>query len=156
MFSKALNLTELLEGLRGDFRQKVDIIGIVESANLIFAGCYRLVRIHSILQAVSEDEMLGQGEAPWLHGVSLAKVHVLNLAVVVERDLVASRTGNLHLFYASHDGLVSLLVAPPSFVIFGDRWTGRGPFRIDAVVPIGPVAMSGGVVVLVICRGVGA
>lgn len=114
---------ELRKGLGADLSEKVDIVWSVELADFVRARRNSFVCVHGILQSMSKDKVFGQSQAPRFHGMRLAKVHVFDMAVVVERHLVTLRPHNAILLQLIHDLLIQLLVFPHLPILVGD---GRG------------------------------
>jgi len=73
----------------GDLAQEVEVVGVVELGHLLVGGRARQVQVHGVVHAVRHDELLGQRQAPGLHGVRRAKVVRLDGRVCVPRHAVA-------------------------------------------------------------------
>jgi hypothetical protein len=115
--------------------------------DFILAGSYGFVRVHSVLKTEAQDEMLGQGQSPWLHGMRFAKVHIFDVTVVMKGDLVASRTRDTEFFDIVENPSLEFGISPMSFIIFGHGWSGRHgrlhPTAIDTI-------CAGGIIVLMV------
>ena len=80
--------------------------------------------------------MFGQCQPPWLHRMRLAKMHVLDPALVVEGDVVP-RFGDAVFFHIVHDLAGELLVPPELFIFIGEgRRRRRIYWRVGMLVPV--------------------
>lgn len=52
-----------------DLAQEVEVVFFVEVGHFFMGSCARKVEVHGVVHAVGHDELFGEGEAPWLHGV---------------------------------------------------------------------------------------
>jgi hypothetical protein len=122
------NLGEFPEIVWADAGQEVDVIRIVEGLDFVLASRHGFVRVHGVLQAEAQNEMFGQGQSPRLHRMRLAEMHIFDMTVVVERDLVAGGTRDAQFFDVPHDPGLEFGISPMPFIIFGHRgsvWHGR-------------------------------
>ena len=49
--------------------EEIKVIGIVKLGHLLVCCSASQVKVHRVVHAICHDQLLGQGEAPWLHGV---------------------------------------------------------------------------------------
>ena len=68
--------------------QKSQVLSIVEECYLFKSRRSRLVEIHGIFQTISDDQLLRERQAPWLHRMGASKMMVFDMWVVVKRYAV--------------------------------------------------------------------
>ncbi|KAJ6264428.1 Chromatin modification-related protein png1 [Drechslerella dactyloides] len=78
---------ELVGVVRGDALEEGEVVGAVEVEELGLGGAARDVHVHELVEAVAEDELVGEGQAPGLHRVGRAEVVFVREGVVVVGDL---------------------------------------------------------------------
>lgn len=75
-------LRVVLDVLRRDALEEVDVLFAVEAAHVVRARLVRAVDLHFFMKAVLEDEAVDDGEAVRFHRMSRAVVEVANVRVV--------------------------------------------------------------------------
>ena len=61
--------------------QKVNVVSTVEFLQLLARGRPRYVDVHCFMHAIRHDNLVGQGQSPWLHRVLLSKMHLLHFGI---------------------------------------------------------------------------
>ena len=78
-------------GLGVDALEEIDVVFPVKVGQVLSCRFSWLVDIHGLVHAVGQDDFVCERESPGLHGVSMAKVHVLHLWIGMVGDSVAFR-----------------------------------------------------------------
>ena len=69
--------------------QLLNIFVRMKSIEFLLRGSARQIHIHGVVHAVRHNELVGEGQAPGLHGMVGAEVVVFDFGVGVVRDRVA-------------------------------------------------------------------
>lgn len=58
--------------------EEIDVVTLVEGGQFCSCCCSRYVCVHSFVHAICHDDLVCQGESPWLHGVVWSEMRLLD------------------------------------------------------------------------------
>lgn len=63
----------------------------MELRQFLVGGSPRHVKIHGFMHAICHDNLVGESQPPWFHGMLGPEMHFLHLGIAMVGDLVAFR-----------------------------------------------------------------